>query len=53
MFWGQAERLNRDFKTGDSMNVLFTVSKNTFKGNVTPQMILIDAETKNDMKNAD
>ena len=53
MFWGQAERLNRDFKTGDSMYVLFTVSKNTFKGNVTPQMILIDAETKNDMKNAD
>lgn len=53
MFWGQAERLNRDFKTGDSMDVLFTVSKNTFKGNVTPQMILIDAETKNDMKNAD
>lgn len=53
MFWGQAERLNRDFKTGDSLDVLFTVSKNTFKGNVTPQMILIDAETKNDMKNAD
>lgn len=53
MFWGQAERLNRDFKTGDSMDVLFTVSKNTFKGNITPQMILIDAETKNDMKNAD
>lgn len=46
MFWGQADRLNRDFKVGDNLNVLFTVNRNTFKGNVTPQMILIDADTK-------
>lgn len=46
MFWGQAERLNRDFKTGDTLNVLYTVTRNTFKGAVTPQMILIDADTK-------
>ena len=49
MFWGQAERLNRDFKTGDNMNILYTVSKNSFKGNITPQMILIDAETKKEI----
>lgn len=46
MFWGQAERLNRDFKTGDNLNILYTVSKNSFRGSVTPQMILIDAETE-------
>lgn len=46
MFWGQAERLNRDFRTGDALNILYTVNRNSFKGNVTPQMILIDADTK-------
>lgn len=49
MFWGQAERLNRDFKTGDNLDILYTVSKNSFKGNVTPQMILIDAEAKKEI----
>ena len=44
MFWGQAERLNRDFKTGDNLNVLYSINRNTYKGTVTPQMILIDAE---------
>lgn len=46
MFWGQAERLNRDFKTGDNLNILYKVSKNSFRGSITPQMILIDAETE-------
>ena len=49
MFWGQAERLNRDFKSGDSMDILYTVSKNSYKGNITPQMILIDAESKKEI----
>ncbi len=44
MFWGEAERLNRDFRTGDSLSILYTVSRNTFNGNVTPQMILLDTE---------
>ncbi len=46
MFWGEADRLNRDFRTGDSLNVLYGISKNCFNGNVTPQMILMDAEKK-------
>lgn len=46
MFWGEAERLNRDFRTGDEINILYTIGKNTFNGNVTPQMVLIDADTK-------
>lgn len=47
MYWGQAERLNRDFKTGDTLDVLYTVNRNTFKGSVTPQMILLDAQKNN------
>lgn len=46
MFWGQAERLNRDFKVGDKLSVLYSINRNTYKGNVTPQMILIDADNK-------
>ena len=46
MFWGEADRLNRDFRTGDCLNVLYGISKTCFIGNVTPQMILKDAEKK-------
>lgn len=43
MFWGEGERLNRDFKTGDKLDILYTVGKNYFRGTETPQMVLIDA----------
>ena len=42
MFWGEAERLNRDFKLGDTLNIVYNLGKNTFNGNTTPQMLLID-----------
>lgn len=44
MFWGEADRLNRDFRTGDSLNILYNVGKNNFNGSITPQMILMDVE---------
>lgn len=44
MFWGEAERLGRDFKKGDSISIAYNISKNFFNGAVTPQMIL--QETK-------
>lgn len=44
MFWGEADRLNREFKTGDSLNILYAIGRNIFNGNITPQMILMDAE---------
>ena len=44
MFWGEAERLNRDFNVGDKLNILYTLGKNYFRGTETPQMILLDAE---------
>jgi single-stranded-DNA-specific exonuclease len=42
MFWSEGERLNRDFKTGDKLDVLYSVNRNTFNGAVTPQMIITD-----------
>ena len=48
MFWGEAERLDRDFSKGDRINVVYNLSKNYFNGNVTPQMILIEADTNLD-----
>lgn len=42
MFWGEGERLNRDFKTGEKLNIVYNIGKNTFNGTTTPQMILMD-----------
>ncbi len=43
IFWQAAERLNRDFSVGDSVDAVFQISRNTFNGAETPQMILQDA----------
>ena len=44
IFWKEAQRLNRDFKIGDKVDVLYTIGKNVFNGNTTPQMMLIDID---------
>ena len=44
IFWKEGERLNRDFKIGDKVDVLYTIGKNVFNGNTTPQMMLIDID---------
>ncbi len=44
MYWSQGDMLNRDFKIGDRLSVLFSVNKNVYNGNVTPQMIIKDME---------
>lgn len=44
IFWKEGERLNRDFKIGDKVDVLYTIGKNIFNGSITPQMIIIDIE---------
>lgn len=44
MFWGEADRLNKEFRTGDHLNLIYNIGKNNFNGNITPQMILIDVE---------
>jgi single-stranded-DNA-specific exonuclease len=42
LFWGEAERLHRDFEKGDTVDVLYQINRNTFNGMETPQMILED-----------
>lgn len=42
IFWQSADRLNRDFAVGDNIDAVFQVSRNTFNGSETPQMILKD-----------
>ena len=44
IFWKEAQRLNRDFKIGDKVDVLYTIGKNVFNGNTTPQMMIIDID---------
>ena len=42
LFWGEGERLGRDFNKGDVLDVLYSMNRNTFNGAVTPQMIITD-----------
>jgi len=44
IFWQAAERLNRDFAIGDTVDAVFQISRNTFNGAETPQMILQDIQ---------
>lgn len=44
MLWSGADRLNRDFYIKDQVNVLYSINKNIFNGNITPQMIIKDIE---------
>lgn len=40
MFWGQGDRLNKDIKVGNFYDIIFTMSKNTFNGITTNQLII-------------
>lgn len=42
IFWKEAERLNKDFKIGETVDAVFAIQRNTFNGMVNPQMILQD-----------
>ena len=42
LFWGEAERLHRDFDKGDCVDVVYMVGRNVFNGVETPQLILKD-----------
>ena len=47
IFFGEGERLQRDFDKGDFINILYQVQRNVFNGNVTPQMILSETQLTN------
>ena len=40
MFWGQGERLKKDITVGQSYDILYTLSRNYFNGNVTNQLMI-------------
>ncbi len=42
VFWNAAERYNRDFATGDRIDLLFEVQKNFFQNRETPQLHVLD-----------
>ena len=44
IFWQAAERLNRDFSIGDTVDAVFQINRNTFNGAEIPQMILQDVQ---------
>lgn len=44
IYWGASERLKRDFDVGDRIDILYQITRNSYNGIETPQMILIDAK---------
>ncbi|MFW6249975.1 MAG: single-stranded-DNA-specific exonuclease RecJ [Alkalispirochaetaceae bacterium] len=42
VYWNAAERVNRDFALGDSVDVVFELDKNHFNGQVTLQLSVVD-----------
>lgn len=44
VYWQAAEKLNTEFKIGDSVDAIFTIGRNTFNGNTIPQMTIQDMQ---------
>lgn len=43
LWWGEAERMGRDFKLGDRLDLVFKLSRNYWNGVETPQLVVVDA----------
>lgn len=42
MFWGEGDRLHKEFEKGDKVDVVYQINRNTYNGVETPQMIITD-----------
>ena len=42
VYWQAAEKVKRDFDLEDKVDVVFKITKNWFKGNETPQLVVSD-----------
>ncbi len=42
IFWGEGERLHRDFETGDKLDILYHLERNFFNGAEIPQVMIVD-----------
>lgn len=43
LWWGAAERLNRDFTARDRIDLAFRLGRNHWNGMETPQLVIVDA----------
>lgn len=44
IFWNAAERVNTDFKRGETVDVVFHYGKNTFQNKTIPQLVVVDIQ---------
>jgi single-stranded-DNA-specific exonuclease len=42
VYWQAAEKVKREFDLGDRVDLVFTVGRNFFNGNETPQLVVMD-----------
>jgi single-stranded-DNA-specific exonuclease len=42
LYWRAVEKVNRDFELGDTVDLIFTISRDWFNGIATPQFIITD-----------
>jgi single-stranded-DNA-specific exonuclease len=42
VYWNAADRINVDFRIGDTVDLVYTVNRNWFNGMETPQLIVQD-----------
>ncbi len=48
IFWGAAELLNRSFKVGDYVDIVFTIEQSLFNGTITQQIMLKECVKHNE-----
>jgi single-stranded-DNA-specific exonuclease len=49
LYWQSADRvLNKEFGVNDKVDIVFNVTRNYYRGNETPQMMIIDLRKNND-----
>jgi single-stranded-DNA-specific exonuclease len=47
VYWQAGEKVKRDFDLGDQVDLVFKVTRNWFRGNVTPQLVVNDLKRSN------
>jgi single-stranded-DNA-specific exonuclease len=48
LYWGSAERVaNKEFGVNEKIDIVFNLNRNFYRGNETPQMIIIDLKKSN------
>lgn len=47
LYWNASEKLNKDFKVGDKVDLIFEVNRNVFNGVEIPQIIVTDIKLSN------